>query len=628
MAKNGRTFREDVRIIKRGLKEFEYMLHGQMRHIYFRGILVACIAYVPGIMSAAIIEELVGSQKILKLMILSIWAALIMFILSIMKILEDKKIAIGYSYLFSAHEIYLTNKAYKLPFESVESNKVRELRDKVSGSINVSGAGMASLYWDMDVLFTNLCSAMIAVVLCFFFVKDIVLWDYLTSGGIVKSVYLVLGLIILVTVSSIVSCKMTSKRFDVNYEVFVNGAKYNRYGEFYTISYLSDETAALDTRIYAQTETIVNECQNKCYARFAEGKRKEIKAVNRYDGMKLLCTCLCGGAVYLLIAGQAATGAVSIGNIIIIYSAVTKLIDSLARIAEIVTDLQNNNIHLLNFFAYMDMENMSEAEESDKFEKAEAGGVESIEFRNVSFKYPESQQYVLNNINLKISKGDKVAFVGENGSGKTTLIKLLCRLYRPTKGEILLNGRNIEEYSTSEYIKNLSAVFQDYSLFAFPVAENVAASKIFDENRVWDCLRSVGLDKKISSYPKGIYQPLFHSFEEEGVDLSGGESQKLAIARAIYKDAEIMILDEPTSALDPLAEDEIFRKFYEITDGKTALFISHRLSSCRMADYIIVLDKGCIVQSGKHEALVADKEGKYCDMWSSQSFYYASEGKF
>ena len=348
-----------------------------------------------------------------------------------------------------------------------------------------------------------------------------------------------------------------------------------------------------------------------------------MKAINKYDGIKLLCTCLCGSIVYLLIAQQATLGAISAGSIVMIYAAVTMLINSLSEIAQIMTDLRNNNVHLLNFFKYMDLEDDSELVDDQKTADEVSSTADTIEFRNVSFKYPGSDNLVLENINLTISKGEKIAIVGENGSGKTTLIKLLCRLYQPTQGTILLNGKDIKSYPFSEYIKHISTVFQDFSLFAFSVAENIAASNNYDENKVLECLEKVGLGKKISTYDKGIRQPLLNGFDEEGVDLSGGEAQKVAIARAIYKDTDIMILDEPTSALDPLAEHENFKKFYEITSGKTAIFISHRLSSCRMADRIIVLDCGKVIQSGSHEALLLKRDEKYYEMWNAQAQYYS-----
>lgn len=621
MMKNGRTFGEDVKIVRRGLKEFNNILHGQLRHVFLRGILVPCISYVPVIMSALIIDELLTQQRFKRLIIMSILGSLFVLFLSICKILEDKKIAVGFSYLFSGHEIHLTNRSYRLPYESLESNEVRELREQVSGSINVSGAGMASLYWDIDILFTNFCSTLIAILLCIRFIREIILWDYNADGSLSNSLGIMIGLFLLVVICCIVSCKMASKRFDADYELFVNGAKYNRYGEFYTINYLSNENAALDTRIYNQTDTIIKETQEKCYSKFAEGKAKEMRAINKCNGIGLFCSCLCGCVVYLLVSQQALIGAVTVGSIVMMYSAITMLINSLSNMAQILTDLRNNNIHLLNFFKYMDLED-DEIVMNEGTDKSFSEDIHSIEFRNVSFKYPGSESYALQGINLKITGNQKVAFVGENGSGKTTLIKLLCRLYKPTEGEILINDVDIQSVPFSEYIKNISVVFQDFSLFSFSVAENIAISKQYDEKRVWECLKKVGLDKKISTYEKGIEQTLFNEFDDEGVNLSGGESQKLAIARAIYKENKVIILDEPTSALDPLAENEIYKKFYELTSGKTSIFISHRLSSCRIADRIVVLDNGKLIQSGTHNDLLLEKDKKYFEMWNAQAQYY------
>ena len=228
----------------------------------------------------------------------------------------------------------------------------------------------------------------------------------------------------------------------------------------------------------------------------------------------------------------------------------------------------------------------------------------------------------LKDVNLRLCAGEKTVIVGENGSGKTTLVKLLCRLYRPASGSILLNGRDIWDYDYGEYMGYLAAVFQDFSLFAFSLAENVAGSREYEGERVLAALEKVGLSGLVAGYPKGISQPLFHDFDEEGVDISGGEAQKLAIARAVYKDAGIMVLDEPTAALDPYAEHEIYENFGKLAEGKTVLFVSHRMSSCRMCDRIVVMEAGEAVQTGTHEELLADGDGKYSQLWNAQAKYY------
>ena len=630
MKKNGRTIKKDISIIYRGIKEFEKILPKQMKHVFIRCFLAAVIPFITTAVSASIIDALIAGQKRSNLIIICFVGVGIVFFLSLWKNYEDCKIGVGYSRLFSSHEISLTNKSYSMPYEILEMSKTRKLRDEVSGSIQLSGAGMASLYWDMDVFWTNAIAAVIAIVILLKYMYEMFSGDISVNLGYGNSVGAISFMAVLVVFCSYVSCKMTGKRFDVDFEVFQNGSKYSRYGDFYNMNYLPNEHAAMDARIYRQEETIISECQSKCYKHFAEGKRKELNAVSRYDGVKLACSCICGCLVYIIIGQKALQGIIGYGSIILLYSAVTMFIEAMSRMAEIITDLRNNNEHLLRYFQYMDLpeeavdvvtlkKTVFEGEHAAQEKKEMMTG---LCFQNVSFKYPESEQFVLKDINLEIRAGEKLAIVGENGSGKTTLIKLICRLYKPTMGKILLNGKDIWQYSYEDYIAMIATVFQDFSLFAFSLAENIAASQEYDRERILLALKKAGITAKVDCFEKGMEQPLFHDFDENGVDLSGGEAQKVAIARAVYKDADIMILDEPTAALDPYAEYEIYKNFGAIATGKTVLSISHRLSSCRMCDYIVVIHQGKIVQCGTHDDLVQDKNGKYYKLWNAQAQYY------
>lgn len=624
MKKNGRNIKEDISIIFRGIREFHKILPGQMRHVFLRSMLAAVIPFVTTAISAFVVDALVTGQSRSNMIFICLISVVLTFFLSLWKNQKDCRIEIGYSHLFSSHEINLTNKSYTMPFEILEKSETRNLRDEVSGSIGLSGAGMASLYWDMDVLWTNLITAVIAMGVFFRYLWEMLISSQNGKSGYVHSGRLILFVVLLVTLCSFISCKMTSKRFDVAFELFQNGSKYNRYGDFYTMNYLQNEHAAMDARIYRQEDLVISECQTKCYEHLAEGKQDEINANSRYDGVKLACSCLCGCIVYIIIGQKALQGVIGCGSIILLYSAVTMFIEAISRVAEIWTDLRNNNEHLLRYFRYMDLpdevytKEKGEAKQKDKL-KIYSG----FRFENVSFKYPESEQFVLKDINLNIPAGERIAIVGENGSGKTTLIKLICRLYKPTAGKIFLDGKDIWEYPYEDYIALISTVFQDFSLFAFTVAENVAASLEYDKERVQSALTKAGLMKKVESYEQGMEQALFHDFEEDGMDLSGGEAQKAAIARAVYKDADVMILDEPTAALDPYAEYEIYKNFGEIAEGKTVLSISHRLSSCRMCDYIVVLHQGSILQCGAHEQLLQDMDGKYYELWNAQAQYYS-----
>ena len=634
MRKNGRTLRQDMGIIRRGIREFGRILPGQMGHVMVRSILMAGIPFLETAVTAVLLDGLTGSRDRGRLFLYVILGEGLILALSLWRNYEDCRIETGYQRLFASHEIGLTGKAYALPYELLERESTRRLRDQVSGAISLSGAGMASLYWDMDVVWTNLCAAGMGAVILGTSLAGMVSAD--RAGGGVGMAAVFLGLAALVASLSFVACRMTGKRFDVTFELFLKGARYARYGDYYHMNYLPDEDAAMDARIYSQERMVLDQCQSRCYERLAEGKERECNAASRYDGVKLGCSIICGCAVYLAVGRGAMEGAVGCGSVILLYGAVTRLIEAAARLAEILTDLRNNNEHLLRYFRYMDLPEDREGLEAGKEPecRAETGGSDAgreqetaernydIVFQNVSFRYPDSETYALKNVNLRLGAKEKTVIVGENGSGKTTLIKLLCRLYRPASGRILLGGRDIWDYDYEEYMGYLAAVFQDFSLFAFSLAENVAGTRAYDGERVLEALGKAGLSGLTAGYPKGIRQPLFHDFDEEGVDVSGGEAQKLAIARAVYKDAPFMVLDEPTAALDPYAEYEVYRNFGRLAAGRTVVFVSHRLSSCRMCDRIVVMEAGEAVQAGTHEELLADRDGKYSRLWNAQAKYY------
>lgn len=245
-----------------------------------------------------------------------------------------------------------------------------------------------------------------------------------------------------------------------------------------------------------------------------------------------------------------------------------------------------------------------------------------FELRDVHFSYPGSEVSVLNGVNLTLHPGEHLAVVGLNGAGKTTLVKLLCRLYEPTSGEILLDGVNIAEYDYEEYMQMFAPVFQDFKLFAFTMKDNLVMGREEKEGEVTDVLNKAGLSEKIASLSNGIETVVYKHFDPDGIEPSGGEQQKLAIARALYKDAPVVILDEPTAALDPMAEYEIYRQFEELVKGKIAIYISHRLSSCQFCDRIAVFSDGVVKEYGTHEELVNVEGGLYAEMFGAQAQYY------
>jgi len=304
----------------------------------------------------------------------------------------------------------------------------------------------------------------------------------------------------------------------------------------------------------------------------------------------------------------------------------TMYVSAAINFTKATTEFGNNVISIIQVLGYLDpfMEFMSLPDEGQlggdlKFE----GDVETIEFRDVSFKYPGSDKLVLKDISFKINKGEKISIVGLNGAGKTNLVKLICRLYRPTKGQILINGHDIFEYEHKSYMKEIAAVFQDYKLFNFTIEENITCQEVdSDSQRAMELIEEVGLKETVENLPNGIKSLFGKAYDESGIEMSGGESQKVAIARALYKDASLVILDEPTSALDPLAEAEIYENFNNLVGGKTALYISHRMSSSVFCDRILVIDGGIISDFDTHENLMKKEDSLYYKLYKAQAVNY------
>jgi len=326
------------------------------------------------------------------------------------------------------------------------------------------------------------------------------------------------------------------------------------------------------------------------------------------------------GSAYLMVIIVALAGAVSVGNIVRFAGCLNRLMTGIFSLFNGITSLALTARKHASTLDFLELENKMYAGKLP-IEKRNDNEYQ-VEFRNVSFRYPGTEQYVLKNFSMKLKIGEKLAVVGMNGSGKTTMIKLLCRLYDPDEGEILLNNVDIKKFKQGEYSSLFSVVFQDYKLFPYKLAENVAISMDYNKEKVIKCLRDAGFGERLKELQQGISSYLYKDYDDDGVEISGGEAQKIAIARAIFKNSPFILLDEPTAALDPLSEYEIYTSFDKIVGTKTAIYISHRLASCQFCEKIAVFHKGRLVQFGKHEELLKNKEGKYYEMWKAQAQYY------
>ena len=345
-----------------------------------------------------------------------------------------------------------------------------------------------------------------------------------------------------------------------------------------------------------------------------------VKMCKSERAFHLLNTALAGISsiyAYLLVLLKVMAGAVSIGSFTQYVGALAAFQNDISRIlysSMRVRRMVNYLGHFLDFLALKSTHTGTIPTEKRQ------DHVYEIEFHHVSFAYPGSTEPVLKDLSCKLTLKHKMAVVGLNGAGKTTFIKLLCRLYDPTEGYITLNGVDIRKYDYRQYQALFGVVFQDFQLFPFPVGQNVAASLHFDEERLWRCLEQAGVADRVRAMGQKLETPI-SAVDEAGENVSGGEAQKLAIARALYKDAPFVVLDEPTAALDPLSEYEIYSRFDELVRDKTSIYISHRMSSCRFCQDILVFQEGRLVERGSHETLLEAK-GLYASLWNAQAQYY------
>ena len=341
------------------------------------------------------------------------------------------------------------------------------------------------------------------------------------------------------------------------------------------------------------------------------------------------CTFLQQCAAYTWLILRTMQGGISVGSFTMYVSAVTSFASALRTVLDNLTEIRVYDRFYDRLDEYLSVPARLRGDAGDRNSDISARnekrilpeGEHVIEFRNVGFRYSGSDTWALRDVNLTLKPETKLAVVGENGAGKTTFVKLLTRLYDPTEGVIMMDGIPIQEYDYDSYMSAFSAVFQDYRLFSFSLEENVTLASPADERRVEKILRRVGLGEKLDDLPKGIHTAVYKNFDENGFEPSGGEGQRIALARALYKDAPIVVLDEPTAALDPRAEFELYQHFNELTKGKTAVYISHRLSSTRFCDEIAVFAGGRIVERGTHEELM-ERKGAYAELFEMQAQFY------
>jgi len=386
----------------------------------------------------------------------------------------------------------------------------------------------------------------------------------------------------------------------------------------------SDTSLAKDIRLFAMYDWLRDTYETFTKMAYNWTKRME-KRQYIADVVDCTATLLREGAAYAYLIWLVLFNNLPVEEFVLLFAAIGGFSGWILGILNEYTSLQRHSLDYCRMREFYEFPNEFKREEGEPI-TAEFEKPYTLEMRNVSFRYPGADEDTLKNINLTIKAGEKLAVVGLNGAGKTTIVKLLCGFYDPTEGEVLLNDQDIRIYNREQYYTLFMAVFQDFSILPFTIAENVAqqAREELDVERVRYCIETANIAKKVDSLPGGMNSLLLKQFNDEAVELSGGETQRLMLARALYKDAPVLILDEPTAALDPIAESNLYSRYNELSAGKTSIYISHRLASTRFCDRVILIDEKVIAESGTHDELL-EAGNKYAELFELQSKYYQEE---
>ena len=505
----------------------------------------------------------------------------------------------------------ITAKALELEFEKFEKT---ETMDAIRRT-NVSSMGSGNV-GDQLIVIHTLITSLLSVLYALFFLLRLFLLSDSSRNNFFTSSFSMLALLLLcgvqLALSSRINRRSTQKKIALN-----QGNDHSNSVANYLVNVMLEERRADDIRI-GHLDHFLDVQFGKAMEHFLPMYLDFARFSAITDGKNALLSLLSNFAAYLVIGARALYGVLPIGDVLLYAGSVTRAMSDLQTFLATGSEFDYINSYLSTYEDFIAQPSMA-YDGTLPIEKRDDGQYE-FAFHDVSFSYPGANIPVLEHVTLSFAVGEKTALVGRNGAGKTTLIKLLCRLYEPTSGYITLNGIDIRKYSYKEYTQAFSVVFQDFHLFSLPLDENIAAGTEIDEAALQSSLAKVGLTDRVQQLPQGIRTRLYNN-NGSGVDLSGGEAQRTAIARALYKDAPFVILDEPTAALDPIAEAEIYEQFSQMTAGKTAVYISHRMSSCKFCDRIIVLDHGRIAEDGTHDTLLAN-HGIYANLYETQAQYY------
>lgn len=554
------------------------------------------------------------ANTINKLFLFTIIFLLLLFIIKLLQAFIEQQAEKGRQMLNVNADADMTEKLTEVSYSIFISAKFRKLYSATKNGLDFTGG--------FEIFVSRLVNSVAQLVLTLVIAGGLLInaLIIIPNGSTYSVSNFILCALILIPIAAAILCSKQSNK--VMLKFFDFNIQFNRALDYFSNILFGNVNYTKLLRIYDPDDLVAKQAAADINQQVNQDTKYQLKA-DGIGNLSDIITSLIIGLMYCILSIRVLNGKLLLGTMIACVGYLEVIINNLSAM---LYAWNSRNASLATVQQYIDLmqtEGDTELNLGKTKKTATASTTEelTIEFKHVYFKYPEDQEYILKDLNFKIFKGEKIAIVGPNGSGKTTMIKLLLRLYEPNKGEILVNGQDIRQLDLTNYQRIFGTVFQDFTLFAWSIKDNILMGAPLDKAKMKLVLSQVELFDRIRQLPQGLETSISQELDESGVEFSGGEKQKIAIARALYRDAPIVVLDEPTAALDPVAEANIFSKFNELTAGKTAIFISHRMSSTQFSDRILVLKEGKIIERGTHDELMNQK-GLYQQLYHEQAKYF------
>ena len=563
--------------------------------------------------SAAIIAELSGEKRVEELVLLVACALLLNLVLLIAKGCMDEAYYHLRSRAYNRERMAVARKLFQMDFARLEDSAFQQLVHLHSESCERVFSAFVQLSW----MFRDFLTGLVVLVCSFATLGPLFKIGLTKTGeGFVHSPWFFLSLFAVILAAVVVILVVSARTSKMWFQTQEAYNKLDRLFAAYN-DILADYRSGKEVRLYNERPLIEKEAADSLLTKGAKILSAFANKSAVSSSYIAIVGALVGLGVYLFIGVKGLLGLFSVDALVRYAGSFIQVVNGISSIAATLGKSSELRPNLEYYFKIIDTpDTMTYGTREVDLQNIR------IEFKHVYFRYPSADADTLKDISLKVDAGSRLAVVGRNGSGKTTFIKLLCRLYDVKSGEILINGVNIKELTRACCEKLFAVVFQDFKLFALALDENVTCGAEPDDEQLEKVLREADIYDRVLSMPEREKTYLYKDIRKEGVEISGGEAQKLALARALYKDAPVVILDEPTAALDPVAENHVYNEFNNFVEGKTAIYISHRLSSCRFCDRIAVFKNGQLCEYGTHDALL-EQAGEYSRLWNAQAKYYA-----